>query len=117
MNKFNFYHNPRCSKSREALQLLENNNIEFNTILYLEHHLTTQQIKQLLTKLNLKAYDLVRKKEELFTMLNLQNADEEQLITAMSAHPKLIERPILEDAQTAIIARPPSKILDFCTPK
>jgi len=117
MTEFNFYHNPRCSKSREALILLQENNIKIKVIPYLEQPLTITQIKNLLGKLKLKAGDLIRRKEELFKQLNLQNADEEQLIQAMSENPKLIERPILETENGAIIGRPPIKVLELACNK
>jgi len=113
MSKFTLYHNPRCSKSREALRLLHDNNVDFQVIHYLDNPLTTEQIAQLLTKLKLAADALIRKNEALYQELNLQNAPQEQLIIAMSEHPKLIERPIIADDKNAVIARPPTKVLDF----
>lgn len=107
------YHNPRCSKSRATLELLRQHHIEPEIIDYLAKPPTTAELQQLLNQLNLKAHELVRRKESIFTELNLDTADDKTLIQAMSAHPKLIERPIVTNGQKAILGRPPENILEL----
>ncbi len=114
MSKLTIMHNPRCSKSREALKILEENGINAEVVKYLETPLTKEEIKELLKMLGLNARDLMRTKEEIYKELNLKNVeDEEKLIEAMAEHPRLIERPIVIKDAKAVIGRPPSKIVDF----
>lgn len=105
------YHNPRCSKSRQTLQLIEQASIEFTIVEYLKVPLTISQIKTLLTLLKIPPIEMMRTKETEFVELSLKNATDEQLITAMSTHAKLIERPIVTDGSVAIIGRPPENVL------
>jgi len=102
------YHNPRCSKSRAALALLKEKNINFETVLYLENPPTTDEIKRVLSVLNFaSARQLMRTGEAVYKELGLANIDDEQaLILAMIANPKLIERPILVGDKRAAIGRP-----------
>ena len=109
------YHNPQCSKSRHALQLLEQNGIKPLIIRYLEDPPDAQALKKILTLLGIQPIDLIRKKEKPYTELGLaQQADDaEALINAMAAHPILIERPIVIHGSKAIIGRPPERILEI----
>jgi len=102
------YHNPRCSKSRAALALLTEKDINFETVLYLENPPASDEIKRILSLLNFtSARQLMRTGEEVYKELSLANIDDEQaLISAMIANPKLIERPILVGDKTAAIGRP-----------
>lgn len=102
------YHNPRCSKSRAALALLTEKNINFETILYLENPPTTGKLAQIISLLDLPtARQLMRTGEAIYKELGLANIDDEQtLLAAMSNNPKLIERPILVGDNKAAIGRP-----------
>ncbi|MGB5966019.1 MAG: arsenate reductase (glutaredoxin) [Sulfurimonadaceae bacterium] len=114
MSEVQIWHNPRCSKSREAMKLLEENGIEAEVVNYLEADLDEAMIKSLLLKLDIDAIDLMRTKEDIFKELKLQNVgDEGVLIRAMTRFPKLIERPIVIKGDKAVIGRPPEKIVEF----
>lgn len=107
------YHNPRCSKSRQTLQLLQENNIEPSVVLYLETPPDAASLKTLLTQLGIPARDLLRKGEDAYKALNLKDPalSDDALIAAMVAHPKLIERPIVVKDQQAVLGRPPENVL------
>lgn len=107
------YHNPRCSKSREALALLEARGISPNLRLYLQEPPSQKELKVLLTQLNLTPRELLRKNEALYKELSLNNMalSDTELINAMLEHPNLIERPIAIKGGRAIIGRPPENIL------
>lgn len=109
------YHNPRCSKSRQTLQLLEDNGIQANIILYLETPPSADELKTVLAKLNISARELLRKGEDAYKDNNLSDASlsEEQLIAMMVNHPKLIERPIVINGDKAAIGRPPEQVLEL----
>ncbi|MGV8843672.1 MAG: arsenate reductase (glutaredoxin) [Pseudomonas sp.] len=115
MTELTLYHNPRCSKSRAALQLLEARGLQPTLIRYLETPPSIAELQGLLSKLELSARQLLRIGEDDYRTLNLADATltEEQLIEAMAAHPKLIERPILVVGARAVIGRPPEKILEL----
>jgi len=105
------YHNPRCSKSRQTLALIEDNNQEVVIVEYLKTPLTETTIKSLLSLLQISPIKMMRVKETEFKEQNLANADDEQLIRAMVNTPKLIERPIVTNESNAIIGRPPENVL------
>jgi arsenate reductase (glutaredoxin) len=107
------YHNPRCSKSREALALLQAQGLSPNIMLYLETPINSTQIEQLLKKLNISARELLRKNEEVYRELQLQDTSitEADLIDSMVKNPKLIERPIFVNGDKAVIGRPPENVL------
>ena len=109
------YHNPRCSKSRDALALLRAQGQEPDIVLYLETPPTAKQLKTLLAKLGIGARDLMRKGEDAYKELNLADTklSEAALVKAMVENPKLIERPIAVVGDKAIIGRPPEKILEL----
>ncbi|MFV8781929.1 arsenate reductase (glutaredoxin) [Microbulbifer sp. SA54] len=109
------YHNPRCSKSRQTLQLLQDNQVEPEVVLYLETPPDPATLKTLLAKLGISARDLLRKGEDDYKSLNLKNPalTDEQLIDAMVAHPKLIERPIVVKGDQAVLGRPPENVLEL----
>ena len=107
------YHNNRCSKSREALALLEQSGKAFTVRYYLEQPLSVAELTALLKALKLPARDLLRTKEEEYKTLGLADPalSEQQLISALVQHPKLMERPVLQVADKAVIARPADKML------
>lgn len=107
------YHNPRCSKSRETLRLLEARGLKPKIVDYLKTPPSAAELKAILRKLGLKARDLVRKGEPLYAELGLKQrqVDDDALIALMVAHPILIERPIVVAGARAAIGRPPEKIL------
>lgn len=107
------YHNNRCSKSREALALLEQSGKAFTVRYYLEQPLSVAELTALLKALQLPARDLLRSKEDEYKNLGLADPalSEQQLISALVQHPKLMERPVLQVADKAVIARPADKML------
>jgi arsenate reductase len=107
------YHNPRCSKSRQALALLQEKGIELDVRLYLENPPTATELKALLGKLGVGARALLRTGEEIYKELNLndERLSEAALIKAMVNNPKLIERPIAIKGNKALIGRPPENLL------
>ena len=114
MSEVQIWHNPRCSKSRAAMTLLEENGVEAEVVKYLDEELDEAMIKELLLKLDIDAIDLMRTKEEIFKELKLENVgDEGVLIRAMTRFPKLIERPIIIRGDKAVIGRPAEKIMEF----
>ncbi|WP_433885100.1 arsenate reductase (glutaredoxin) [Pseudomonas vranovensis] len=115
MTDLTLYHNPRCSKSRGALELLEARGLAPTVVRYLETPPTAGELKALLGKLGISARQLLRSGEDEYKTLNLTDASlsEAQLIEAMVQHPKLIERPILIAGDKAVIGRPPEKVLEI----
>ena len=114
--QFKLYHNPRCSKSRQAKTLLENNNITFETILYLDTPLTENELETILNNLSTKPIFLVRTKEKIFKELNinLENLTNKKFIAKLLAnYPKLMERPLLVSSNKEIIGRPPEKFMEL----
>ncbi len=109
------WHNPRCSKSREALSILEENGVEKEVIKYLDANPTKEELKKVLKLLGFKSVrEWMRTKEDIYKELNLKEEnDEEKLLDAMVAHPKLIERPVIIKGDKAIIGRPTSIIKEF----
>lgn len=109
------YHNPRCSKSRQTLQLLQDNQVEPEVVLYLETPPDKSTLKNLLQKLGISARDLLRKGEDDYKALNLKDPalSNDQLIEAMISHPKLIERPIVVKGDNAVLGRPPENVLEL----
>lgn len=115
MTDLTLYHNPRCSKSRGALELIEARGLTPNVVRYLETPLNAAQIKALLGKLGIRARQLLRTGEDEYKMLQLadESLSEAQLIDAIAQHPKLMERPILEVGDKAVIGRPPENVLEL----
>lgn len=108
------YHNPRCSKSREGVCLLEEKGIEFNTVKYLDEKISIEELTEILQKLNCKPIELVRTKESLWKdTYKDQNLTDEELIKVMAANPVLIERPIIINGDKAVIGRPTERILEI----
>ena len=109
------YHNPRCSKSRETLALLEQQGISPEVVLYLQTPPSNDTIKTLLNQLGMaSASELMRTKEDIYKELDLKSeSNEDALIEAMTANPKLIERPIVIHNDKAKIGRPPESVLEL----
>ncbi|MFK3647629.1 arsenate reductase (glutaredoxin) [Lysobacter enzymogenes] len=109
------YHNPRCSKSRGALELLRERGIEPEVIAYLETPPDAAQLRELLGLLGVDARALLRTGEDEYRQLGLDDAalGEDALIAAMAAHPRLIERPLFVHGGRAVIGRPPERVLEL----
>lgn len=105
------YHNNRCSKSRCGLEILENAGKPFEIIKYLEDIPSFKELEKIISLLNIKPIDLVRKGEMIWKEnYKGKNLSDAQIIEAMIAHPKLIERPIIVNGNKAVIGRPPESI-------
>lgn len=115
MTDLTLYHNPRCSKSRAALQLLEERGLQPTVVHYLDTPPSAAQLREVLDKLGLPPRQLLRSGEDEYRQLDLadQALTDDALIEAMVAHPRLIERPILITADRAVIGRPPENILEL----
>ena len=107
------YHNPRCSKSRETLKLIEARGFKPNVVNYLKTPPSAVELKAILKQLGLKAADIMRKGEPLYAELGLKDRDlkEDALIALLVANPILIERPIVVSGSKAAIGRPPESVL------
>ena len=107
MQNIQIWHNPRCSKSRNAMTLLEEKGINADVVKYLESTPTKEQLVEVLKKLNMSAKELLRTGEDIYKELNLKDVNnEEKLIDIMVKNPILIERPIIIKGDKAVIARP-----------
>mgnify|MGYP003141614353 FL=1 len=104
------YHNPKCSKSRQTLQLLEDNGVTPEIVLYLDTPPTVDEMKALLRKLGLKAADILRQAEAKEAGL-AKDMDEDALIKGTIANPRCIERPIVVKGAKAVLGRPPENVL------
>ena len=114
MSKLIIWHNPRCSKSREALKLLDESKQEYTLVKYLDDTPSKEELQTLLKIMSVSPRTIMRTKEAIYKKLDLQNEkSDEKLIDAMVANPKLIERPIIIKDDAAIIARPPSLVSSF----
>ena len=112
MTDVTIYHNPRCSKSRNTLALLEENGISPTIVLYLEAPPSRSQIKSLLGKLGMSAGELVRRGEDAYKAAGLgKESSEADILSAMAEYPKLIERPIVVKGGKAVLGRPPENVL------
>ena len=112
MTTITIWHNPRCSKSRTALALLEERGVEPRQVKYLETPPTETEIRRTLNLLGVSAIDLMRHSEATFKELNLSSdTPEDELISAMASNPILIERPVVISATQAVIGRAPENTL------
>ncbi|MFC4892644.1 arsenate reductase (glutaredoxin) [Pseudofrancisella aestuarii] len=108
------YHNPKCSKSRQAKQALDERNINYDVHLYLEYPLKEEELKKLLIKLDLSIKDIIRTKEDIWKEnFKDKNYTEEELIKIVADNPKLLERPIIEHGNKAVVARSDDKIAEI----
>lgn len=115
MSEITIFHNPRCSKSRQTLALLEQQGLQTNIVEYLKTPPTAEQLKEILTMLNIEPRTLIRKGEATYKDLGLADLSlsNEQLIDIMCKNPKLIERPIVINNGQAKIGRPPETVLEI----
>lgn len=113
MMSMTIYHNPRCSKSRQALALLRGRGVEPEIVEYLKTPPDAKALRAILKKLGLKARDIMRKGEAPYRELGLADPakSEDELIAAIAAHPILLERPIVVKGSDAILGRPPEDVL------
>jgi arsenate reductase len=108
MSDIKIYHKPTCSKSRAGVKYLQEKGVEFDVIKYYDTPLTKNKIKTLLKKMDMKAEELLRKREKSYKDLDFKNKNytQAQIIEFMAADPSLIERPIIEKGDKAVVARP-----------
>ncbi len=107
------YHNPKCSKSRKTLEILQAKTKDVVIKEYLKTDLTKEELKSILSKLNLTVKEIIRTKEKEFLEYNDQNLTDEELIDLIIKHPILLERPIVIKDNKAIIGRPPENVLEL----
>lgn len=109
------YHNPRCSKSRQTLELLKQQGVEPQIVEYLKETPNAEELEAILKMLEMEPRELMRRKETEYKELGLDNPDLDRktLIQAMVEHPKLIERPIVINQDRAAIGRPPESVLEI----
>ena len=109
------YHNPRCSKSRQTLALLEDRGVELEIIDYLKTPPSADELKSIIKKLGVSVRDITRKNEDAYKDNNLGDTakSDDDIIAALVASPKLIERPIVVAGEKAAIGRPPQSVLDI----
>jgi arsenate reductase (glutaredoxin) len=110
MGEFTIYHNPRCSKSRQTLKILNNKGVSVDIVEYLKTPPSVQELKTLIKKLSINPSELVRNKEKLFKNLSLSEASDSELLEALQQNPILIERPIVVKGEKAVIGRPPVNV-------
>ena len=115
MTTIRILHNPRCSKSRATKQILDDNNVDYQTVEYLKETPTKEELVEILGLLDMEPRDLMRKGEAAYKENNLgdENLSRDALIDAMIANPILIERPIVVANGKAVIGRPPENVLDI----
>ncbi len=115
MSQFTIYHNPRCSKSRQTLAILEEHDIQPDIVLYLDETPSKSELKELLKQLDKTPRELLRKSEDAYKEKALSNTSlsDDDLLNAMLAEPKLIERPIVVKGNTALLGRPPENVLEL----
>lgn len=115
MTELTLYHNARCSKSRGALELLAQRGLTPKVINYLETPPSAEELQRIIARLGIPARQLLRSGEEEYKTLGLADPSlgDRQLIEAMVAHPKLIERPILIAGEAAVLGRPPERVLEI----
>ena len=107
------YHNNRCRKSREGLQIIQESNQPYVILDYISDPLTANELKEIITILNIAPIDLIRKNESVWKSdFKGKKLSDQQLIDAMAAHPKLIERPIIIHNNKGVIGRPKERILE-----
>ncbi|MFK8020797.1 MAG: arsenate reductase (glutaredoxin) [Pseudomonadales bacterium] len=113
MSNYTIFHNPRCSKSRQTLALLEDNGVQAEVRLYLDKPPTVSELKTIVKQLELSPRDLLRKGEEEYKSLALSDPakTDTELLSAMATHPRLIERPIVIKDDSAVLGRPPENVL------
>ncbi|MDO4229675.1 MAG: arsenate reductase (glutaredoxin) [Capnocytophaga sp.] len=108
------YHNPRCSKSRCALDVLKSAEIQYEIVDYMKNTITKTELTTIINKLKIKPIDLVRVKESIWKeKFGNKSLTDDEIIEAMLQFPQLIERPIVIDGEKAIVGRPVEKVIEF----
>jgi arsenate reductase len=109
------YHNPRCSKSRETLQILEDNHLDLDIIEYLVDPPTPQELKRIISMLGISARELLRNTEPVYQQASLDDdsLSEDDIIEAICEYPVLMQRPIVICGNRAVIGRPPGRVLEI----
>ena len=106
------YHNPRCSKSRQTLEILIKKNADFEIVEYLKNKLSITDLEEIIAKLEINTIELVRKNESVWKeKFKGRNLNDKEIIQAMIDNPKIIERPIVVNGNKAILGRPPENVL------
>lgn len=116
MRKLTLYHNSECSKSNEVLKILEDANVEFDLVEYVDEPPSVETLDSLLRLLKLEPKDIVRRGEDEYTMLKLglnPPKSRDAWLKILNQYPILIERPIVSDGRSAVIGRPPQKVKDW----
>lgn len=113
MKTITIIHNPRCSKSRDTLELIKSHGYEAKIVDYLNGELTKELLEEVLKLLNVPAKEILRTKEEEFNTLQINLENEKEIIAAILKHPKLLERPIVIKDNKAVIGRPPENVLSL----
>lgn len=113
MSKYLIYHNPKCSKSRQTLELLKAEGIEPEVIEYLKNPLQKTELLELLKKLNSEPKSLVRVKEDVFKANNFNIETPEAIAEVLVTHPSLMERPVVVKGNKAVLGRPPENIKEL----
>ena len=108
---FKIIHNPRCSKSREALKILEDHQVKLQIIHYLDGELSLDLLEEALAALKLEPREILRLKEEEFKSLKLDLDNKAQIKQAILSHPKILERPLIWKGKKGVIGRPPENVL------
>lgn len=107
------YHNPRCSKSRQTLALIEEKGVTPKIVEYLDTPPNPEELKEILSKLGKTAAEIVRKKEAKEEGIDFSALSETALIEALASHPRVIERPIVIKGNRAVLGRPPENVLEI----
>ena len=107
------YHNPRCSKSRLALEIIRNQKVEPKIIEYLKTGFSHEEINEIINKLNLDIIEIIRSKDAKKLGLNLETMSKKELTNAIIDQPGIVERPIIIKGKKAVIGRPPEKLLEI----
>ena len=112
--EFTIYHNPKCRKSREALQLLEQKGKTVKTVKYLEQNFERESLREVLSKIGMNPSEIIRKNETLWKQeYAAKKLTEEEILKLLIKHPKLIERPIVIHSKSGVLARPIENLVDF----
>lgn len=110
MEQWTLYHNPQCSKSRQCLALLQQRGVSVQVVEYLKTPLNREQLETLRKKLDLAPREWIRTGEEEFKTLNVDLTSDDQVLDAIAAHPKLLQRPIAVRGEKAVVGRPPENV-------
>ncbi|SDK81317.1 arsenate reductase [Franzmannia pantelleriensis] len=116
MATITYYHNPRCSKSRQGLALLEAQDVDLKVRRYLDVPLDRSELQALVARLSTPFASLVRTNESAWKALDIDIADHQRVLDAIVAEPRLLQRPIADDGQQAVIGRPPEAMLALFDP-